>query len=61
MSPHHELSQQACLLLFITMILAEIHLLFFSKESKILHNFGQPLKLQSAVVTLNISPRSSTS
>ena len=30
-----------------------------SRESKHKHNFGQTLKLQSAVVTLNISSRSS--
>ena len=33
MSPHHKLSKQACLLLFITMIQAEIHLFFKGEQN----------------------------
>ena len=49
----HKLSRQACL---VTIIQAKFHQLFQGRANK--HNFGQALKLQSAVVTLNIRPRS---
>ena len=46
-------SQQACLLLFIVSQCSII-----SRESMHKHNFGQTLKLQSAVGTVNIRSRS---
>ena len=52
MSPNRNLSQQACLLLFIK------DPSVISRESMNKHNFGQILKLQSVVVTMIIMSRS---